>query len=135
MFKLSVVTPEKKVLVDTEVDEVVVPAFSGELTLLPGHAPLMTTLGVGKLRYKISGSSQADPLVISWGYCEVFPNGVTILAETAETKEEIDRERAEIALKKSKEKLVEASLQPDQIVKFQRKMARARARLELLDKA
>lgn len=130
-FKLSVVTPEKKIVTDLEIDEAIVPAYRGELDILPGHAPLITTLGVGTLRYRSKGSTEVKTAAISWGYCEVNPHGIVLLAETAETKEEVDKERAEFALKKAKEKLADPSLEPDQIQKFQRKLARAQARLDL----
>lgn len=129
MFQLSLVTPEKKLLTDTEIEEVIVPAYRGELNILPGHAPLITTLSVGVLRYRLKGEKDFSPVVISWGYCQVNPKGVIILAETAETKEEIDRERAERALKKAKTKLSEPWIEPDQVKKLQRKLERARVRL------
>ena len=50
MFSLTLVTPEKKLLTDVEIEEIIVPAFRGELNILPGHAPLMSTLGIGLLR-------------------------------------------------------------------------------------
>jgi F-type H+-transporting ATPase subunit epsilon len=129
MFTLSLVTPEKKIVTDMELDDLVVPAFRGELNILPGHAPLMTTLGTGLLRYKLKGESEYTAAVISWGYCEVHPTGVNVLAETAETLEEIDRARAEEAQARAEKALVDPSLEPDQIKKFQRKLQRARARL------
>ena len=52
MFTLNLVTPEKKLVTDLEVEEVIVPGFKGQLDILPGHAPLMTTLGTGVLRYR-----------------------------------------------------------------------------------
>lgn len=134
MFKLTLVTPEKKLLTDEEVEEVVVPAYMGEINILPGHAPLMSTLGVGILRYKLKGGSGFSSAAISWGYCEVNPEGVNILAETAETVEELDRERIEAARKKADEMLRSGKLDGDEIVKYQRKIRRAEARLSLLDK-
>lgn len=133
MFKLTLVTPEKKIETDLEVDEIVVPGFRGQLDILPGHAPLVTTLSSGLVRYKPKGSSEFQAAVTSWGYCEVFPNGVYILAETAETKEEVDRERAEESLKKSLQLLESKDLPVDEVEKYQRKIKRARARLELVD--
>ena len=130
MFLLNLVTPEKRVATDVEVEEVIVPAYRGQLDILPGHAPLMTTLGTGTLKYKSKGSSNYESVVVSWGYCQVNPTGVVILAETAESLEEIDRARAEAALKKAKAQLMEPILEPDQIAKLQHKMARATARLE-----
>jgi F-type H+-transporting ATPase subunit epsilon len=134
-MRLTFVTPEKKLLIDHEVAEIVVPGFAGQLDILPGHAPLMTTLDVGIVRYREAQSTEFHPVAISWGYCEVNPQGVLILAETAETKEQVDRERAEIALKKAQGKVIESGLEPDQIKKFQRKIARAQLRIDLAKSA
>ena len=133
MFKFTFVTPEKKIVTDLEVEEVIVPAYRGELNILPGHAPLVTTLNIGVLKYRPKGSNVFESAVVSWGYCEVDPQGVNVLAETAETLEEINRERAEEALKLAQKRLVEPGMEPDQIKKFQRKLVRARARIEMLD--
>ena len=133
MFNLNLVTPDKKLVTDTEIDEVVVPGFMGQLDILPGHAPLITTLSVGVLKYRLKGSSNFESVVVSWGYCEVSKDGVTILAETAETPSEIDRARAETAMKTAQEKLSNAAyIEPDQVVAFQRKLERAQARLHIL---
>ncbi len=102
---LTLVTPEKKLLTDVEVEEVFVPGFRGELNILPGHAPLMTTLSTGVMRYRLKGSTELKSVVVSWGYCEVNPNGVLILAETAERAEEIDQDRALAAWKLANERM------------------------------
>jgi len=133
MFKLTLVTPEKKLLTDTEVEEVVVPAYLGELNILPNHAPLMSTLGIGILKYRLKGESNFKSAAMSWGYCEVNPTGVNILAETAETADELDRERVIAAKKKANEMLLSGRLSVDEIIKYQRKMRRAQTRLQLLD--
>jgi F-type H+-transporting ATPase subunit epsilon len=130
MFTLNLVTPDKKLVTETEIDEVIVPGFKGQLDILPGHAPLMTTLGTGTLRYKAKGASAYESVVVSWGYCQVNPGGVVVLAETAESLEEIDRARAEAAKKKAEAELLEPILEPDQIAHIQHKLARANARLE-----
>lgn len=131
MFVLNFVTPEKKVATDLEVEEVVVPGDRGQLTFLPGHAPLITTLNVGLVKYRAKGQSTFETAVVSWGYCEVTPAGVTVLAETAESVDEVDRERADLALKRAQKKLVEHGLEPNQILKYQRKVDRALARLNV----
>lgn len=133
MFKMTLVTPEKKLLTDADVEEIIVPAFKGELNILPGHAPLMSTLGVGILKYRLKGESSFSSAAISWGYCEVNPKGVNILAETAETVDELDRDRIAAARKKADEMLRSGGLSVDDIVKYQRKIRRADARLNLLD--
>ena len=131
MLKLTLVTPEKKFVMDLEVDEVIVPGARGELNILSGHAPLVTTLSTGTLRYKEKGSNEVVRVVVSWGYCEVSPRRVLVLAETIETMDQIDRERAERALKVSESKLEAGGLDPENILKYQRKMKRARERMNL----
>ncbi|MGE0764614.1 MAG: ATP synthase F1 subunit epsilon [Bdellovibrionales bacterium] len=130
MFVLNLVTPEKRLATELEVDEVIVPGERGQLTLLPGHTPLITTLGVGTVKYRAKGQSQYHSAIVSWGYCEVNPRGVNVLAETAESIEEVDRERATEALKKAQKMLTEPNLEANQIQKYQRKLKRALARLE-----
>lgn len=132
MFVLNLVTPEKKLVTELEVEEVIVPAFRGQLDILPGHAPLMTTLSTGVLKYKAAGATKYETVVVSWGYCEVHPEGVIILAETAESLEELNRERAEQAMQKAQKALVDPFLEADQVEMFQRKLARAEARLSAL---
>lgn len=131
-FKLNLVTPEKRLVTDGEVDEVVVPGHFGQLDVLPGHAPLITTLSEGVLKYRLKGETNFHNVVVSWGYCEIHPDGVTILAETAEVTAEIDRKRAEEALRAAEAKLVEPLLGPDQIEVAQRKLRRAQARLSAI---
>ena len=130
MFTLNLVTPEKRLVTDVEVEEVIVPADKGQLDILPGHAPLMTILHTGLLKYKVKGGSAHQTVVVSWGYAQVNPEGVVILAETAESVEEIDRARAEVALKKATATLLDPILEPDQIAHAQHAMARAQARIE-----
>ena len=77
-IKLTVVTRDRKI-VDVDVDEVVLPATDGELGVLPGHTPLLATLRIGPLRYRTGG--KIERLVISWGFAEVLPDRVIVLAE------------------------------------------------------
>jgi F-type H+-transporting ATPase subunit epsilon len=132
MFVLNLVTPEKKLVTDLEIDEVLVPAYRGQLDILPGHAPLMTTLSTGLLKYRPKGGGQQITVVVSWGYCEVHPDGVVVLAEVAESLEEIDRARAEEELKHAHKMLLDPLLEADQMQMFQIKLERAQARLEAL---
>jgi len=128
MFTLTLVTPEKKLITGQEIEEVFVPAHRGELNILPGHAPLMTTLSTGILRFRLRGESALQPIAISWGYCQVSPEGVNILAETAERPEEIDLTRVQQALSKAGEKLSSADLTETDLEKYQNKMSRALVR-------
>src|ERR671925_880077 len=103
---LEVVTPER-LAVSAEVDEVSAPGALGYFGVLPGHTPFLTTLGMGELGYRIG--NRWEYLAITWGYAEVLPNKVTILAETAEMAEEIDIERGERAKRRAEERLREWS--------------------------
>lgn len=131
MFELTVVTPTKKIVANAEMEEVFVPAFRGELNIYPGHSPLVSTLTEGVLRYKLKGDAQETAVAISWGYVEVTPSGVQVLAETAESKEDIDLSRAEEALKNSESNLDNADVGPEDIEKYHRKRRRAEARISV----
>jgi|SRR5690606_24285507 len=120
---LTVVTPEKKLVTDVEVEDVFVPAERGELNVLPGHAALMTTLTTGVVRFKRKGSSLLESIVVSWGYCEIAGNSVNILAETAEAPAEIDLERAELSFKNAEKALGESG--GDELEKYRLKRERA----------
>jgi F-type H+-transporting ATPase subunit epsilon len=101
---LIVVTPERQLLQETVV-EVIIPGLDGELGILPGHAPLITELGIGELRYRTAANSEPIPLAILRGFAEVLPDRVTVLAETAERAQEIDLSRAEAALARAQKRL------------------------------
>ncbi len=103
-IQLIVVTPERQLLRETVI-EVTVPGQEGELGVLPGHAPLMTELGIGELTYRKATSSQATSLAVIRGFAEVLPDRVTVLAETAERAEEIDVNRAEAARARAEKRL------------------------------
>ena len=103
-IELIVVTPERQLLRQTVV-EAVIPGLDGELGILPGHAPLITELGNGELRYRSPTSSQPILLAILGGFAEVLPDRVTLLAQTAERSEEIDLARAEAAKSRAEKRL------------------------------
>lgn len=130
---LEVVTPERLVIGE-EVDEISAPGALGYFGVLPGHTPLLTTLGVGELGYR--AGSQWRYLAITWGYAEVLPNQATMLAQTAEMAEEIDIERAERAKRRAEERLREWSTRGADI-DFERASAalqRALMRLQVASK-
>jgi len=102
VFQLEIVTPEKKVL-ETAAEEVQIPGKNGYLGVLPGHAPLITELSVGEIKYRENSTEQR--LAVAWGFAEVLPNKVTILAETAERPSEIDVERARKAKERAEQRL------------------------------
>jgi F-type H+-transporting ATPase subunit epsilon len=101
-IKLSIVTPERS-LVSEDVDEVQIPGANGYLGVLPGHAPLFTELKVGELSYR-KGSTWTS-LAVAWGFAEVLPDQVRVLAETAERAADIDLERATRAKERAEERL------------------------------
>jgi F-type H+-transporting ATPase subunit epsilon len=103
-IQLIVVTPERQLLRESVV-EVTLPGLDGQLGVLPGHAPLMTELGIGELAYRTSTSSQPIMLAVISGFAEVLADRVTILAETAERAEEIDLARAEEAKARAEKRL------------------------------
>src|SRR3989337_862920 len=88
---LEIVTPERLAYSD-EVDSVVLPGSQGELGVLPHHAPLVSTLGVGELRIRKGGNEEA--FAIAGGFLQVLPDKVVVMAETADMASEIDVERA-----------------------------------------
>jgi F-type H+-transporting ATPase subunit epsilon len=103
-IELIVVTPERQLLQESVV-EVTIPGLDGEFGILPGHAPMITELGIGELSYRTTTSSQPILLAIVSGFAEVLPDRVTLLAETAERAEEIDLERAEAAKARAEQRL------------------------------
>lgn len=133
MLMLSIVTPVRKLIFDQPVKEVTLPAFKGELNVLPGHSPLMTTLTTGVLKYS-DDEGKTNTFAISWGYCEVVGQEVSILAETVEAAEEIDSKRAELALSDAKKRLDDAGLGGSEFDKYLRKIERAEVRLSVAKK-
>lgn len=101
-MELVIVTPTRQ-LVRTNAKEVTLPGANGYLGILPGHAPLMTELGIGELTFH--GGPNREALSVVRGFTEVLPDRVTVLAETAELAAEIDLERAEAAKARAEERL------------------------------
>ena len=93
-LKLEIVTPERLVYQD-EVDAVVLPGSEGELGVLPHHAPLVSTLGVGELRIRKAG--QEESFAIAGGFLQVRPDKVVVMAELADMASDIDLEKAQAA--------------------------------------
>jgi len=102
-IQLVVVTPVSQLLSEA-VTEVQLPGADGYLGVLPGHAPLITELGIGELSYK-TANGKAGLLAIIRGFAEVLPERVSVLAETAERPEDIDLNRAKEALKRAQERI------------------------------
>jgi F-type H+-transporting ATPase subunit epsilon len=100
---LEIVTPEKQ-LFSGAVDSVTVPSNIGYLGILPGHAPLLAELGIGEVSFKIG--DRTDYVFCSWGFVEVLPDRVVLLAQTAESASDIDVKRAEEAKMRAEKLLV-----------------------------
>lgn len=100
---LEIVTAERQVLAEDNVDMVVAPAIDGEVGILPNHAPLITVLQIGELRLKKGSDEQS--IIIAGGFLEVLNDKVTILADVAERSDEIDVAAAEQARTRAEETL------------------------------
>jgi F-type H+-transporting ATPase subunit epsilon len=132
MFKLNFATPDKKIVADQELEEITVPAYRGELNILPGHAPMMSTLEAGILKYKLKNGS-VEKVAIGWGYFQVSPEGVNVLAETAMGAEEIDTKVVQDHLKEQEFKLATAPLDDLDWEHTLQEIARLKAELSLVD--
>ena len=127
---LSIITPEKAALTDKEVDFVVIPAFEGELGVLPGHIQLVAQLKEGLLHYR-SGKEHGEFSVLG-GFAEINKNNILVLAEAAELAEEIDEERARQAYRKAEKAIALKGDQLD-IDEAQASLRRAAVRLKLAE--
>lgn len=107
-INLTIVTRERKII-DVQVDEVVLPATDGEIGILPGHTPLLTTLKIGQMHYRIG--TTVHRLVLSWGFAEVLPDRVIVLAETARLPSEVDPAAAEAERLAAERELADLSSQ------------------------
>ncbi len=127
-IRCEIVTRDK-LLFEGDVDIVIVPGSEGEMGILPGHAPLMATLGYGILRIRVKGEEQA--FTIGGGVVEVRPDIVTVLAEVGEGVEEIDIQRAEAAKARAEELLKRASPpDTDEYLSIQTALRRSKIRLD-----
>jgi F-type H+-transporting ATPase subunit epsilon len=109
-IQLQIVSADRS-LVNQTVDEVEIPGFDGYFGVLPGHTPLLAVLSVGELWYR--QGAEKHYLLIAYGFAEVQPDRVTILAQTAEMAEEIDLSRAEAAKKRAEERLARPTIDMD----------------------
>jgi len=130
--KLSIITPEKTILDSVEVAEILVPGEKGEIGILPGHAPLVSTLGSGVLQYRLSQTKGFSKVAVSWGYCEVRPDKVVILAESADTKKALDAEQIKKSLKEIREKLKNVTLSPEEIRKLEQNKTEQETKLAIV---
>ena len=128
---LELVTPDRS-LVREDVDEIQVPGSEGYFGILPGHTPLLATMMVGELWYRVG--AEKFHLSVAGGFVEVLPDRVTVLAQVAERAEEIDVPRAEAARKRADERV--SRPQPD--IDFERArlaLMKALVRLQVASRA
>lgn len=128
----ELVTPDHGVVTE-QVDEVQLPGTEGYLGILPGHTPLLTTLDAGELWYR--KGQQKVYVSVGFGFAEVLPNKVTILAQTAERAEEIDMVRAEAARQRAESDLKAATLSQADIEVARIALIKALARLQVAQRA
>jgi F-type H+-transporting ATPase subunit epsilon len=129
-FQLEIVTPEKMVVRDVA-EEMQIPGKDGYLGILPGHAPLITELAVGEITYR--KENRTHSLSVAWGFAEVLPDKVTILAETAERAEDIDAVRAQEAKQRAESHLANCNTE-EEFKRAAGELKRADTRLEVASK-
>lgn len=129
---LEVVTPDRQLLSE-QVDEVIAPGSEGEFGVLPGHAHFLTTLKIGELRYRIG--EQIHYMTVLWGFAEVTPKKVAILAEIAEKAEDIDVDRAQAAVEKAERQLEAGGLLPSDVEAVRVSLEKARLRKKIAERA
>jgi F-type H+-transporting ATPase subunit epsilon len=128
---LEIVAPSRQVVRSEHVDEVIAPGSEGEFGVLPGHTPFLTTLKVGMLSYR-EGASWHH-LAVEWGYAEVGPDRVVILAEGADRASEIDISEARLA-KERAEKALSEKLDQRDYEKARIDLLRAMIRIQVAEK-
>ena len=131
-MKLEIVTPHSRV-VDTLVDEVTATGALGEFGVLPGHAPLLTSLKIGELCFKNEGSLSC--MALNWGYFEVKDDKIIVLVETAERSEDIDLERAKLAAAKAEDNLKKLDPEDRRFKEQEAALQRALIRMQVAAKA
>ncbi len=128
---LEVVTPEK-LLLSQDVDMVIAPGSEGEFGVLPGHCHFLSTLRIGELRYQTDDVWRY--MSILWGFAEVTPTKVTVMAEVAEKAEDIDVGRAQQAVELAEQRLQAGGL-PSEARDAQISLEKARLRKKIADRA
>ncbi len=128
---LEIVAPSRQVVRSEHVDEVIAPGSEGEFGVLPGHTPLLATLKVGMLSYR--EGSEWHHLAVEWGYAEVGPDRVVILAEGADRAADIDLSEARIE-KERAEKVMTEKVSEKDYEKARIDLMRAMIRIQVAEK-
>lgn len=127
-LKLSIYSPERKLIEKREIESVTLPTSEGQVQVLPGHVQLAGLLETGPFSYVEKGNSEKNESVrgiLTTGFYEVLDGEVIVLAETLELASEIDLQRAKLAQKKAEDGLKEAALEEGHFMKYQLKLQRA----------
>ena len=127
---LEVVTPDK-LLVSEYVDQISAPGTEGDFGVLPGHCHFLTTLRIGELHYRIGEAEHY--MSVLWGFADVTPHKVTILAEIAEKAEDIDVERAQASVGQAEERLERGGL-PSEVEEARVSLEKARLRQKVAER-
>lgn len=130
-IRLEVVTPETYV-VDEEVEIVVAPGSLGEFGVLIGHTPFLTTLKAGELHYTDASGAQRY-VFVSGGFAEALPDKVTVLAESAERRRDIDVDRAKAAMERAQERLAQSQAEDIDFNRAKAALERALHRIRLVE--
>jgi F-type H+-transporting ATPase subunit epsilon len=127
---LEVVTPDKLIFSEY-VDQVTAPGTEGDFGVLPGHCPFLTTLRIGELEYRIG--EKVQHLSVLWGFTEVTPTRVTVLAEVAEKAEDIDVERAKQKVAEAEARLERGGI-PSELEEAKLSLEKARLRQKVAER-
>jgi F-type H+-transporting ATPase subunit epsilon len=130
-LRLEIVTPEREAYSD-DVDSVVCPGTEGEIGVLPHHAPLLSTLGLGELR--IRKGNQEESFAIAGGFLQVRPDKVVVMAELADLASEIDLEAAEAARREAERAIQQGFEEPADLARARAAMERALLRIRVAER-
>lgn len=128
---VELITPERSLITETDVEQLVAPSVDGQVTILPRHAPLLTILDPGVVLVRRDGSDEV--LAVSGGFLQVQENRVTILADASERSGEVDRERAERARAEAERQISEAQ-DFDSMLEARIRLMRALSRLRAAER-
>jgi F-type H+-transporting ATPase subunit epsilon len=131
-LQLEIVTPEGRTY-QGPVESLVLPAWEGQLGVLPGHEPLVALLKPGAMRFSVGGKEEW--LAVSGGFAEIGPKKVVVLAETAEMAEAIDQARAKASVGAKQQALAQGHFSEEQIEKMQASLIKELVRLKVAEKA
>jgi len=130
-IRLEVVTPEKYV-VDEEVQIAVAPGSLGEFGVLIGHTPFLTTLKTGVMHYTDASGAQRY-VFVSGGFAEALPDKLTVLAESAERRKDIDVNRAKAAMERAQERLAQSKAEDIDFNRAKAALERSLHRIKLVE--